>query len=535
MKKLLMVMMIVLTLLFTACSKPAVEQPIVNSVENQNENIQSSEKENSEFDKSTPIVIAGTRNIAPGEKDAYYCSSALMVWEPLLTKGEDYGPTPKLAKSYSANDDYTIWTFKLREGVKFHDGADFNADAVIANFDRMKLGKKPSSFYSLDIENTYPGLLEVNKIDEYTVELVFENSLPTLDFAMTDFGSPMFSPNNFDAEGNFNGLPMGTGPFKLTENVLDQYCVISRNDDYYGEKALAGTIKIKVIKDPDTRFAALKAEEVMGVIDLGAIQPVMAMELVKDERFDISYEPNTITHYILVNGTKAPFNDVRMRQAVSLLIDRQLILDSFYAGLGTPTINVLNSCTPFYTEYNVEHDVEKAKKLAKDVLGGERVSIKLILNQGELNRYPNKDEAELLQSQLSEIGLDVKIEILESAAWSEATKTGDYDMSIKIKGMSSSEPNSQFKSMMLSDSGLNKSWSFGYSNKEVDELIEKVENEKDMNKRKEIYDRIQEISVEELPAIPYFNDVNLIAFNKKIEGYQSEYYGVSLQKTKWSN
>ena len=386
----------------------------------------------------------------------------------------------------------------------------------------------------MNVEKTYPGLLEVKKLDEYKVQLIFENSLPTLDYSMTNFGSAMFSPNNFDSEGNFNGLAIGTGPFKLVENVLDEYAVIERNDNYYGNKALAKRIKIKVIPDPDTRYSALKSEEVMGVIDLGAIQPVMAMELIKDGNFEISYSPSTITHYLIVNGNKFPFNDVRMRKAVSLLMDRQLILDSFYAGIGYPTVNILNKMTPFYKEFEIEQDTEMAKKLAEEVLGDDRADLEFILRSGELDRYPNKEEAELLQAQLKEIGIDAKITILDSAAWSAAVKSGDYDMSLKIKGLSSAEPVSLFSSMMKTGSGLNKSWSFGYSNEEVDRLISEVSGELDMEKRKEMYNRLQEISVEELPAIPYFNDVNLIASNKKIEGYKSVSYGVTLDKVKWA-
>jgi len=439
----------------------------------------------------------------------------------------------KLAKSYEANDDYTEWTFHLREGVQFHDGEAFNADAVIVNFDRMKLGKKSSSYYSMDITKTYPGLIDVVKEDEYTVNLVFDTSLPTLDFAMTDFGSAMFSPKNFDEEGNFSGMVQGTGPFKMVKNKLDEYAIVERNDDYYGDKALAKTIKVRVIPDPDTRFSALKAGEIMGVIDLGAIQPVMAMELVKDDQFDMSYHPNTITHYMIVNGNKAPFDDVRMRKSVSLLIDRQQIVDSFYAGIGTPTTNVLNPLTPFHQDLPIEHDVDKAKALAKEVLGDERMPISIILRSGELARYPNKEEAELLQAQLSEIGLDATITLLDNGAWNEAVNTGNYDLSLKIKGLSSSEPRSLFASMMKTSSGLNKKWSFGYSNEEVDRLIDAVSNEMDMEKRKEMYNRLQAISVEELPAIPYFDDMNLVAFNKKIEGYDASYYGVTLDKTRW--
>ncbi len=485
-------------------------------------------------DPDEEIVLAGTRNIAPGKEDAYYCSSILMVWEPLLTKDNTGAPLPKLATSYKVNDDFTEWTFELREGVKFHDGSDFNADAVLANFDRMKLGKRGSSYYSMDITKTYPGLKEVVKEDDYTVKLTFEKSLPTLDFAMTDFGSPMYAPSCLAEDGSFKDMAIGTGPFKMIENVKDEYAVVERFDDYYGEKAQAKTVKVRVIPDPDTRYSALKSGEIMGVMDLGAIQPVMAKELVKDEQFGLSAAPNTITHYIIVNGTKAPFDDVRMRQAVSLLIDRQQIVDSFYEGFATPTSNVLNQLTPFYKELPIEHDVEKAKALAKEVLGVGRMPVKFILRSGELNRFPNKNEAELLQAQLAEIGLDAEITILDNGAWNEAVKTADYDLSLKIKGLSSSEPRSLFASMMKTDSGLNKKWSFGYSNAEVDKLIADVSSELDIYKRLEMYIRLQKISVEEFPAIPLFNDMNLIAFNKKIAGYEALNYGVTLDKMHWA-
>ncbi len=540
--KFLLTFVLALTLL-TACSNAPTENAESKTTAAKNEATTIAAETTTEkqteakpaVDPDKEIVLAGTRNIAPGEEDAYYCSSILMVWEPLITKDTNGSPIPKLAESYDKNDDATEWTFKLKQGVKFQDGEDFNADAVIANFDRMKLGKRSSSYYSMNIEKTYPTLKEVVRVDDYTVKLTFEKSLPTLDYAMTDFGSAVYSPKCFKEDGSFNGFAIGTGPFKLIENKLDEYAVVERFDDYYGEKAKSKTVKVKVIKDPDTRFSALKSGEIMGVLDLGAIQPVMAMELIKDDNFAISHAPNTITHYIIVNGTKAPFNDVRMRQALSLMIDRQEIVDSFYAGLGNPTSNVLNHMTPFYTELPIEHDVEKAKALAKEVLGDERMPVRFILRSGELARYPNKEEAELMQAQLAELGLDATIEILDSGAWNEAVKTADYNLSLKIKGLSSSEPASLFSSMMKTDSGLNKKWSFGYSNEEVDDLLSKVSSELDPAKRKEIYDRLQIISTEEFPAIPYFNDLTLIAYNKKIAGYEALNYGVTLNTMHWAN
>ncbi len=485
-------------------------------------------------DPNAEIILAGTRNIAPGKEDAYYCSSMLMVWEPLLTKDSSGAPVPKLAESYQANDDFTEWTFNLRGGVKFHDGSIFDADAVLANFDRMKLGKRSSSYYSMDIAKTYPGLKEVVKVDDYTVKLIFENSLPTLDFAMTDFGSPIYAPSCFAEDGSFKDMAIGTGPFKMVENIKDEYAIVTRFDGYYGEKAQAKTVKVRVIPDPATRYSALKSGEIMGVLDLGAIQPVLASELIKDEQFSISAAPNTITHYIIVNGTKAPFNDVRMRKAVSLLIDRQQIVDSFYEGFGTPTSNILNQLTPFYKEFPIERDVKWAKMLAKEVLGDSRIPVKFILRSGEPNHFPNKYEAELLQAQLAEIGLDAEITILDNDAWNKAVETADYNLSLKVMSLSNSEPRSLFSSMMKTDSDLNKKWSFGYSNEEVDQLIADVSSELDMNKRTEMYNRLQAISVAQFPAIPLFNDMNLIAFNKKIAGYEALSYGVTLDKMHWA-
>ncbi|MHB8072830.1 ABC transporter substrate-binding protein [Desulfosporosinus fructosivorans] len=203
----------------------------------------------SSVDKDSEIVLGGYRNIAPGEKDGYYCSSILYVWEPLVKQDDQASPVPGLAERWEMSADGKEWTFQLRQGVQFHDGEKFNADAVVANFDRMKLGVKNSSFYPLDINSNYPGLKEYSKVDEYTFKLTFKNPSPTQIYNMVNFGSAMYSPKCFDGEGNFKGIAQGTGPFKIVENVKDQYVLLARNDNYYGEKAKAKSLRVKVIPD----------------------------------------------------------------------------------------------------------------------------------------------------------------------------------------------------------------------------------------------------------------------------------------------
>ena len=127
--------------------------------------------------------------------------------------------------------------------------------------------------------------------------------------------------------------------------MKDQYVLLERNENYYGEKAKAKTIRIKVIPDGDTRFSALKAGEILGVLDLNAIPPSLAVELKDSSDFALTTTKSTMIRFLAVNGNKFPFNDVRMRSESSL--DRQSLVDDFYSGYGTPTTNILNYSTPF--------------------------------------------------------------------------------------------------------------------------------------------------------------------------------------------
>ncbi len=482
-------------------------------------------------DPDAEIVLAGYRNLAPGEKDGYYCSKILYVWEPLVTQDENAAPVPCLAESWEMSENGTQWTFYLRQGVKFHDGSDFNADAVIANFDRMKMGVKSSSFYPLDIDSHYPNLESYEKVDDYTIRLTFSQPAPTQLYNMVNFGSAIYSPNCFDENGDFNGICIGTGPFKITENKLDEYVLLERFDDYWGESAKAKTIRVRVIPDADTRFSALKSGEIMGVIDLNAIPTSLAVELEGDDNFALTTTKSTMIRFLCLNGTQFPFNDVRMRQAVSLALQRSVITEDLYDGFGTPTTNILNYSTPFYKEFPVEEDMEKAKELAAEVLGDERVTVTYLYNGSEAAQ---KGEAELIASWLSEIGIDCELMPMEMTNMKEQMKTGDYGIARMQQGLSNSEPSTIFRRFMLTSGDQNQNYSLGYHSDEVDALMAEAESALDMDVRTECYNRIQEISTQEFPVVPLFNDVTLMAYNTKLTGYDAKLYGIELPLVAWA-
>ena len=516
------------------CGSQSAEDTTENDTtvaETADEESTASEETADAVDPDAEIVLAGYRNLAPGEKDGYYCSKILYVWEPLVTQDDTGAPVPCLAESWEMSEDGKQWTFYLRQGVKFHDGSDFNADTVIANFDRMKMGVKSSSFYPLDIDSHYPNLENYEKVDDYTICLTFSQPAPTQLYNMVNFGSAIYSPNCFDENGDFNGICIGTGPFRITENVLDEYVLLECFDEYWGEPAKAKNIRVRVIPDADTRFSALKSGEIMGVIDLNAIPTSLAVELEGDGNFALTTTKSTMIRFLCLNGTQFPFNDVRMRQAVSLALQRSVITEDIYDGFGTPTTNILNYSTPFYKEFLVEEDMEKAKELAAEVLGDERVTVTYLYNGSEAAQ---KGEAELIASWLSEIGIDCELMPMEMTNMKEQMKTGDYGIARMQQGLSNSEPATIFRRFMLTSGDLNQNYSLGYQSDEVDALMAEAESALDMDVRTECYNRIQEISTQEFPVVPLFNDMTLMAYNTKLTGYEAKLYGIELPLVGWA-
>lgn len=482
-------------------------------------------------DENETIVLGGKRHLAPGEEDGYYCSSILYVWEPLVRQGKNGEPLPCLAEDWEMSEDGREWIFKLREGVTFHDGQAFNSDAVIANFDRMNLGVKTSAYYPLDIDTHYPGLVSYEKIDDYRIKLVFDEPKPTQLYRMVNWGSAIYSPENFDEEGNFNGVAMGTGPFKIVENKKDDYVLLERNEDYWGERAKAKSIKVRSIPDVDTRYSALKAGEIHGTLDLDSLTPALAEELKKDDNFAIAESKSTMIRFLAINGKMEPFDDIRLKEAISLALNRQDIVDIVYFGYGSPTTNILNYSTPFYKEFLVEENMERAKELAKEVLGEERLETVFLINGNEPTQ---KTEAELIAPWLAEIGIDVTIQPLEYSVIRERLKEGDFGFARLQQGLSNGEPSTIFSRFMLTSGDHNQNYSLGYDNEEVNKLMDAADKELDVENLETIYDEVQELSTTTYPVFPLFNDVNIMGYTNKLTNYNAELYGLELPEVEWA-
>ena len=509
MKKILGLFLLLVALLSFGCSKQEETQ---NKIDVKNSNT---------------VTLAAYRHLASGNKDAYYCSKILGVWESLITRDENGLPAPCLAEKWEMQDEGRIWIFQLRKNVYFQNGTKFNADSVIANFDRMKKGLKRSNFYSLSLALYYPSLSSYEKLDDYTVRLIFKEPNINELYKMTDFGSPMFAPECFDDNGDFKEIAIGTGPYKITENALNKYVVLKRNDNYWGEKGKIKDFIVRNIPNTDTRYAALKSGEIDGVLDLNAIPPFLADEIKKDARFAVESNKSTMIRYLALNNSRFPFNDIRMRQAVSLAIDRKNLVDALYMGYAEPTMNVLNYTSPGYKEFPLAYDLEKAKRLVHEVLGDKRCDITYCINGAEPLQ---KGEAELIAYWLQKIGLDVHIQSLEYATRAKMLRKGDYDIARLQKGLANGDPYEVLNSFLMPTGSIYMSSHTGYQNEELQRLMQQVKHTVDEKERQQIFDRVQEIAVEEEPLVALFNDMNIVAYNKRLKNYKPLIYGVDLSK-----
>lgn len=521
----------------TSCSSTSSENTGMNNNASVNDSSPTTTTAVATVDQSKELIFAASRDQAPGANDSVYCTINLGVWQPLVTQDELGKPSPALAESWESNEECTQWNFYLKEGVTFSNGVEFNADIVLENFKRYELGPFTSSFYGFNINNIYPNLEEVVAVNTHEVQLIFSEPYPMLPYAMTNFFSPMFEPSCFAEDGSFSTHAIGTGPFVITENVLGEYCSLIRNETYYGELPTIENIKFRVIPDANTRYSALMSGEIHAVGDIGAITPSLALELEKNSDYHVTSGASGIVHYLHSNGNAFPWDDVRMREGLSLIFNREEINQEFYSGYSTPATGFLSYAYSFYNDdLTLDYDFQRGKSLIEEVLGEERISVDFILSEGDMSRYPHKEQAEYMQAILSEVGIDANISTMAWSAVQEKLKTGDFDLCLKIQGMSSADPYALMKAYMHSEGSTNLSYGLGYANEEVDLILEDVLTELDMSSREAVYDTLQEIANEEFPTIPILFTRDVVACTSDLGGYVSTPYGIkSYTSLYWEN
>lgn len=432
-----------------------------------------------------------------------------LLYSNLTRLKVDMSIEPDLAESWSANDDLTEWTFKLRQGVKFHDGSPFSAEDVVETFKAI-----------LNPDNASPGrnnvgpIKEVSAVDAATVLFKLSGAYADLPVAMA-YTNARIIPAAI-ATGDFKSLStkaVGTGPFKLVSYEPDRLIVVERNPDYYDPaRPYLDRVEVQVFPDTSAEGSAMIA----GDIDIiSTLQPTEYLRLDGNDGVNVLRVPSGQFCNINFGCDTAPFNDVRVRRAIALTVDRQAMVDFVTEGFGTPGNDTpLNASYRFFKDVaKREANIEEAKKLLADAGFANGLEATLIASDRPSVRT---QLAVALKEMAKEAGVTINVQTMPHATYLEQVwKKGSFY--VGFYNMQPT-PDGIFKLLYTSDASWNET---RWNNKAFDALIAEARGTTDEAKRTELYTKAQALMNEEVPSIiPAFFDV-LAAKRDWVQGFEA--------------
>ena len=463
------------------------------------------------FDPHTISAIAATRVFN-------------QVYETLIDFNPDMTFKGVLAESWENPDDVT-YVFHLRQGVKFHNGREMTADDVVYSFQRVLGQTDYGDIGALGSSASYyGGIASIEATDDYTVTMTLSEPNAAFMANLTSSYGAIVCKEVVEAnDGSLSAIDTmcGTGPFMYQESVVDNYITLVKNPDYWEEGApkLDG-ITYYLLADESARLAALRT----GDINLCSLSALNLSEVEGDESIKVlSYQSNNYT-YLGFNLSSEALQDVRVRQAMSMAVDRDAIIDYVYNGEATVSTFVAPAMghwvwdapaeSPLYTQ-----DIDAAKALMEEAGYSDSNRLTIKMAAGLLDSI--RDTAVILQQQLKEIYIDVEITNLESGEYVDVwgkmnTPEAGYDAMCGQNG-SGTDPN-RAVSFFFSTTGGANVW--GYSNAQVDELCAQGVATTDEAEREAAYIEAQKIVIDESPNLFFASPMEYFFVGAGVEGFE---------------
>lgn len=426
------------------------------------------------------------------------------IYEPLIGRNENFEMVPALATEWEQIDD-THYSFKLREGVKFHNGNDFTAEDVLYTFEQNTASDASASTIGpVDVANC---VIE----DDYNITIALSEPYPAfLNVCTLDIAS-IVDKETMEEIGQdaYNTNPVGTGPFKFIEWATGDYVKLEANDEWWGGEINFDTLLMRYIPEASTR--AIEAEA--GSADVAMISVSDCGNAEESDEVNLQVTKILNTNYLSFNCALEPFNNVKVRQAISLAINSEAIVKANYLGYADVAKSFLAPDIWGYSEVENEfaaNDVEKAKALLAEAGYPDGFSCTLTTSG-------NQTVAEMIQAQLKEIGIEVTLNVTDFANWLDAITTGKQQMYYGGWTVPSGDATEAFAAFHSANMGpTNRSF---YSNPEADALIETIDSETDETKRMEACVALQELLAEECVNVLTNVGISCYSANKAISGF----------------
>jgi peptide/nickel transport system substrate-binding protein len=434
------------------------------------------------------------------------------VYSTLMALDPDAKPYPELAESHEISNDGLVYTFKLRQGVKFHNGDELTADDVKFSFDRLR-AKDSGYSYGAQVET----IANVEAVDKHTVKFTLSKRTGPFLTYMAFPGSSIVPKKAVEAGHDLNAHPIGSGPFKFVSYEPRQAILFEKNPNYFEQgKPYFDKMEYRIISDITALTNAVMSGEVnfsneIPPKDWAAVQsnPELAGVTLEGSRYN----------WLLCNTTKKPLDNPKVRQAIAHAIDREALVKGAFFGQATP---ILGGVIPEWnwgyvdTQYfKPNGDPEKAKALLAEAGYKDGFDTTMTI----ASSFPAQMAmAPIIQANLAAVGIRAKIGTMEIPRyWDEVWSTSNFDITSMYWLSPLADPDDFLTNNYKCGMAINVQ---KYCNKTMDELLEAAKTAATEAERKELYQKVVQLSLDDMGQVPLVNGWLLIAHTNKLKNYK---------------
>ncbi|GGM08087.1 MULTISPECIES: ABC transporter substrate-binding protein [Micromonospora] len=440
----------------------------------------------------------------PHRTSAYYSFQVLEnVYDTLVEPDADLKMAPALATRWTTSDDQLTWTFTLREGVRFSDGSPLTADDVVYSYTRIIDGKLNAAY-------KFETVRSVTATDPATVVVTLTAPTPNLLANLGGFkGVAIVKKSNVES-GEITTKPVGTGPFAVASYTSGDSIQLTRNEHYWAGPTRLDGVRFTFVSDPTVALQNLRGGEVDWTDNL---PPQQVDSLKQDDRLTVESAPSTDYWYLALNQGRAPFDNVAVRRAVAFALDREAITRAAKFGQATANQTAIPQGSNWYYEYApYRHDVAQARQLL-DQAGVRDLSLDLMVT----SEYPETvSAAQVIASQLGEIGIDVKIRTLDFAQWLDEQGKGTFDAFL-LGWLGNIDPDEFYYAQHRTGGTFN---FHKYSNPAVDRLLDQARTQTDEAARRQTYQQAAKQIVDDASYVYLYNPNVVQGWSTQVSGYQ---------------
>ena len=454
------------------------------------------------------LAIGVGRDFYNGPEGQVYLHGSTNTWEGLTRLDETFTLHPWLAESWDSSDGGSLWRFRLREGVRFHDGERLTAEAAVLTLKRLVRHPR------YDTNHVFKDLAAIDALDSRTLRYRLKRPIPFFPHLVSYYGSPIVHPKTVAEDGRMSGL-VGTGPYRLREVRPGDRVVLEAFGEHWQGRPGFDRVAFRTILDADSRLMALQAGQIDAIVDFGGILPSQLPTLRRLKGITVKRRELGNTHQLIFNCRRPPFAARELRRWLASRIDRQALVAAVTENTGVVAADPHTRLMPFWAFGCIrpEPGLPRPPEAATD--GRDLV---ILLHNGFAGRLPYLEIAQVIQQILREAGLPSRIQVMEPGAYRRARLQGEYDLIIGPTGFLTGDPDSHYRNFVSSRAPFSPGW----HDEEAERWIDEAAVEPEPLKRQAIYRRLCERVNREVPMLPLYHEVAFYAHGPRVEDLEMD-------------